>query len=375
MNKIDINHIDKSKWATNRFDQIASSISERVEPTNTDLDIYVGLEHLDSDSIHIQRTGKKNDVEGTKLRVYPGDVIFGRRRAYQRKAAIATFDGFCSAHALVLRANPKVIDPKLFPFFLHSDEFMHRAINISVGSLSPTINWGTLKHEEFLLPPKEQQAKIAELLWATDDVIQRLHFLQECLIKLRMIAVELSSNGDTTKSQLSEAIIQKKNVSNSPHSREKYIGLEHVPSGAYRCMNFGTSESAEANCFEFDKGDLLYSKLRPYLDKVFIASFEGVCTTELIVMNTIDGYLPDYILSIFHSPSFIAYVNSKSYGTKMPRVSFEIIGNYLAYLPKTDVQIRIVEKINKIQQHIDMVSSQVDSSRSIQRRLINEVFK
>jgi len=165
--------LDKSKWKLFRFDQIAINITERVEPKNTDLEIYVGLEHIDPESIHIKRFGKREDVEGTKLRVYPGDVIFGRRRAYQRKAAIAEFDGFCSAHAMVLRANEAVIDKKLFPFFLHSDAFMHRAIDISVGSLSPTINWGTLKEQEFLLPPKDQQAKIAELLWAGDELLEQ----------------------------------------------------------------------------------------------------------------------------------------------------------------------------------------------------------
>jgi type I restriction enzyme, S subunit len=178
---IDIKNLDKSEWKVYKFEKIAKSIGERVEPTNTDLEIYVGLEHLDSDSIHIKRYGKKDDVSGTKLRCYPGDVIFGRRRAYQRKAAIVEFDGFCSAHSLVLRPNPDVIDPRLFPFFLHSDTFMHRAIDISVGSLSPTINWGTLKNEEFLLPPKDQQARLAELLWAADEVVEKNNGLIDSL--------------------------------------------------------------------------------------------------------------------------------------------------------------------------------------------------
>jgi restriction endonuclease S subunit len=160
-----IKDLDKSHWKYFRFEDIAFNITERVEPLDTNLDVYVGLEHIEPESLHIKRFGKKEDVEGTKLRFYPGDIIFGRRRAYQRKAAIAPCDGFCSAHAMVLRANPEVIDLRLFPFFLHSDSFMHRAVDISVGSLSPTINWGTLKDQEFLLTPKDQQAKIAELLW------------------------------------------------------------------------------------------------------------------------------------------------------------------------------------------------------------------
>ena len=172
MTKIDLNNLDKSTWETFEFEEIAFKISETVDPNKTDLPIYVGLEHLDAEDIHIRRTGTPDDVNGQKLKCYPGDVIFGKRRAYQRKAAIVDFEGICSAHAFVLRANPEVIDPKLFPFFLHSDQFMHRAVDISVGGLSPTINWGDLKHQEFLLPPKDQQAQLAELLWAMDEVIE-----------------------------------------------------------------------------------------------------------------------------------------------------------------------------------------------------------
>ena len=170
---IDLNNLDKSSWKTHRFDEIAQNISERVDPNNTDLTVYIGLEHLDSGSIHIKRSGTPDDVNGQKLRFYKGDVIFGRRRAYQRKAGVATTDGFCSAHALVLRANPEVIDPELFPFFLHSDLFMNLAVDISVGSLSPTINWGNLKEKKFRLPPKKVQKKLADLLKSKDLSIQK----------------------------------------------------------------------------------------------------------------------------------------------------------------------------------------------------------
>ena len=80
---IDLNNMDKSEWKTYRFDEIAQNISERIDPNNTDLKVYIGLEHLDSGSIHIKRSGTPDDVNGQKLRFYKGDVIFGRRRAYQ----------------------------------------------------------------------------------------------------------------------------------------------------------------------------------------------------------------------------------------------------------------------------------------------------
>ena len=174
--KIDLNNLDKSDWKTYRFDEIAQNISERVDPNNTELEVYIGLEHIDSESLHIKRHGTPDDVNGTKLKFYKDDIIFGRRRAYQRKAGIATCDGFCSAHALVLRANPDVIDPALFPFFMHSDLFMNRAVDISVGSLSPTINWGTLKHQEFLIPPKGLHKLLSGLLKAADSNLEKLKY-------------------------------------------------------------------------------------------------------------------------------------------------------------------------------------------------------
>jgi restriction endonuclease S subunit len=173
LQKIDLNILDKSTWESFRFEEITNRVAEGVDPNTTTLEKYVGLEHIDADNIHIKRFGTPDDVSGGKLKCYPGNVIFGKRRAYQRKAAIVDFEGICSAHAFVFRANPEVIDPKLFPFFLHSDQFMHRAVDISVGGLSPTINWGDLKGQEFLLPPKAEQARLAELLWAIEEVVEK----------------------------------------------------------------------------------------------------------------------------------------------------------------------------------------------------------
>ncbi|WBL23545.1 restriction endonuclease subunit S [Zunongwangia sp. HRR-M8] len=171
--RIGLNNLDKSNWKTYKFENIAQKVSKTIKPEEAEVSVYVGLEHIDAEDIHIRRKGVPADVKGGKLKCSPGDVIFGKRRAYQRKAAIVDFEGICSAHAFVFRAKPKVLLPELFPFFLHSDQFMHRMVDISVGGLSPTINWGDLKHQEFLLPPLDKQAELAELLWAMDTVIER----------------------------------------------------------------------------------------------------------------------------------------------------------------------------------------------------------
>ncbi|WP_131522944.1 restriction endonuclease subunit S [Nitrobacter sp. Nb-311A] len=170
--------ISKAGWTRVRFDQIATQINERVDnPAEAGVERYVGLEHLDPDSLRIRRWGEPTDVESTKLRFQPGDIIFGKRRVYQRKVAVADFEGICSAHAMVLRAKPGAVLPDFLPFFMQSDLFMERALSISVGSLSPTINWTALAAEEFLLPPIREQSRLVEALSAADKLAEVQHDL------------------------------------------------------------------------------------------------------------------------------------------------------------------------------------------------------
>ena len=152
----------KPGWKRVKFAQLAECVNDRVDdPSKSGVDRYVGLDHLDPESLTIRRWGAPDEVESTKLRFKPGDIIFGKRRAYQRKLAVADFEGICSAHAMVLRAKSAAVLPEFLPFFMQSDTFMERAVAISVGSLSPTINWKTLAAEEFGLPPLEEQRRLA----------------------------------------------------------------------------------------------------------------------------------------------------------------------------------------------------------------------
>jgi type I restriction enzyme S subunit len=178
-------------WRVVRFDQMADSITERVDdPSEAGVEHYVGLEHLDPESLKIRRWGAPDDVAATKLRFQPGDIIFGRRRAYQRKLAVAEFEGICSAHALVLRAREDVVAEEFLPFFMQSEVFFERALSISVGSLSPTINWKTLAQQKFAVPPIEEQRRIAEVLWAADDLVQQHNHTRACVENLQASVLE-----------------------------------------------------------------------------------------------------------------------------------------------------------------------------------------
>ena len=190
-------------WKLVRFGDVAESIMERVDdPSKAGVERYVGLEHLDSDTTVIRRWGKPEDVEATKLRFYPGDVIYARRRAYQRKLGVADFEGICSAHALVLRARTSTCVPEFLPYFLQGDAFHRRALDISVGSLSPTINWKTLAVQEFALPPLDEQRRIADVLRAADEVVEGLRLVQERMLLTLAAFGAAVATGGVAKSDL-----------------------------------------------------------------------------------------------------------------------------------------------------------------------------
>lgn len=184
-----------------RFDQIAINSTEKKKPEESDKYTYIGLEHLDSMDLEVHRWGSEVAPKGEKLLMKKGDVLFGKRRAYQKKVAIAPFDGIFSAHGMVLRPNEKIVDKDFFPLFISSDYFLDAAIKISVGSLSPTINWRDLRELKFCLPDLETQRKLAKVLWAINVTMQKYKVLlakTDELVKSQFIELF----GDTGKYEL-----------------------------------------------------------------------------------------------------------------------------------------------------------------------------
>ncbi len=156
-----------------KFGDLVYNITEKATPVAGDEELYIGLEHLDSGSLRVTRWGSKVALKGDKLKMREGDVLFGRRNTYLRRVAIAPHDGLFSAHGMIFRAKTECIDPDYLPFFLASDCFMEEAIRISVGSLSPTVNWKELKELEFTIPDLETQHKNAQTLLAANDLKEK----------------------------------------------------------------------------------------------------------------------------------------------------------------------------------------------------------
>ena len=149
----------------------------------------VGLEHLIPEEITL--TAWNEGSENTFSKMFrKGNVLFGRRRAYLKKAAVAPFDGICSGDITVIEAKPDRILPELLPFIIQNDDLFEFAVGKSAGSLSPRVKWEHLKNYEFELPDMEKQKELAELLWAMDNTkksYQKLIAATDELVKSQFI--------------------------------------------------------------------------------------------------------------------------------------------------------------------------------------------
>ena len=373
LEKIDLRNLDKSNWKTFKFEKIAAKISETVLPDMAEVDIYIGLEHIDGEDIHIRRQGSPKDVKGGKLRCYPGDVIFGKRRAYQRKAAIVDFDGICSAHAFVFRANKDVIDPKLFPFFLHSDQFMHRMIDISVGGLSPTINWSDLKCEEFSLPPKEQQAKLAELLWTADDNILKQNSIIQKL-KLNLLVMNKDLFKANTKTMKIKNLILKEKNQKAEEGIEPYIEIGDV--NLFNKEIVIKTKVSVKGSIHAKKGSTLVSKVRPNREAITLLKSDQVISSGFSILNPDNQLVTnEYLFHCLAWNTRFSYLMSRlATGTTYPTISDDDVKNYK--IPSLEISSQKVytKKFNAVYRQMVDFADFLSKTRSLNKIILNQIF-
>lgn len=363
---------DRSDWRSYKFGEIATNISERVEPSKSDAEIYVGLEHLDPDSIHIRRFGTPSDVEGTKLKVYKGDIIFGRRRAYQRKAAIAEFNGICSAHSMVLRANPRTIEPDLFPFFIHSDVFMNRAVAISEGSLSPTIKWKSLSEQEFRLPPRPLQKKIAETLCALDCLNEK------SLVNLDKLNIFYASflNGFISKftgEKLRLSDIYKFQKGKNPKGLQAST-IESVPYCTTNYLRSGLAENFVSNdklsdSIMVDESDIIILWDGSNAGEIFMGKKGVLASTMCKLIPTKQEISKKFIyyFLVFKSRD----IRKSTQGSAVPHVNPSYVGNLEIPILGEELEERIVHQLEIIESAIKSQQNYLTALKVLQKILIN----
>ena len=371
---------------TFKFDEIAFNSTEKKKPVDEDKYTYLGLEHLDSDSIYVTRYGADVAPKGDKLIMKKGDVLFGKRRAYQKKVAIAPFDGIFSAHGMVLRPKEDVIDKDFFPMFIKSDYFLDAAIKISVGSLSPTINWRDLKELKFELPSLEEQRKLAEVLWAIYDMkdkYKKLILATDELVKSQFIEMfdrpeyervklkkisTLFADGDwiETKDQSNDGIrlVQTGNIGNGYYidkeAHSRYISDETF---------------LRLNCTEILPGDILISRLPDPIGRGCILPNgigKAITAVDCTIVRLKDMVETEYLIGFTQTDLYRSQIESAKTGTTRKRISRKNLEKVLIPIPPIEKQMVFVELIKESDKSKFALQEAIKDLDALSKKIIAE---
>lgn len=366
---------------------------ERRETIKTDKSNFpvVGLEHLVPEQI--QLTEWSNDADNTFTKMFhKGDILFGRRRAYLKKAALAPFDGICSGDITVIAPIENGIAPELLPFIIQNDDFFDYAIEKSAGSLSPRVKWEHLKEYEFELPALEEQKKLAKILWAAEETKQAYKKL-------------LQKTDDMVKSQFIEMF-------GRPGSDDKGWGLKDLDgccvinpkrrSGVDDNIDVSfapmtaVSEDGHIDLSEvrpycdvktgftaFEERDVLFAKITPCMENGKGAVAEelingiGAGSTEFHVLRPLPGVSNPYwlyVITMFKAFRINARKAMTGTGGQL-RVPASYLKEYQISLPPIDLQNEFETFYKQSDKSKFELQKSLDNLNAMKKALINENFK
>jgi type I restriction enzyme, S subunit len=370
---------------THFADVVSLSTSRLADPAAAGIERFVGLEHIEPENLHIRNWGLVADGTTFTSHFKPGQVLFGKRRAYQRKVAVADFEGVCSGDIYIFESkDPKVLLPELLPFICQSEGFYEYAVKTSAGSLSPRTNWSHLANFEFPLPPLDEQRRIADLLWAADDVveknqevvqrlsvIQKWHFeswLTDGNMNAGWIEVKLSDVCDIQNGQI--------DPKESPYCDMVHIASDDIESGTGGIleMNTAAQDQVISGNYLFTEKAIVYSKIRPNLKKVVFPKFSGVCSADVYPIYPRENILPDLLFQLLLSETFTQYAISQSARSAIPKINRDGLLAFKFRLPPLRVQEKIAEILNDIFQSLELAKQHVQNSKILKRELLQKTL-
>ncbi|KAF5091557.1 Type I restriction modification DNA specificity domain protein [anaerobic digester metagenome] len=303
-----------------------------------------------------------------------------------------------------VKCNPKKLIPLFLYYWLTSDEgqkyIFSRVSQVGVPQIQKPLS--TLREASFRCPPLPTQKAIAHILGTLDDKIELNRRMNETLESIaRAIfkswfidfdpvrakaegrqpegmdaatAALFPSEFETVEGQeipkgwkiktlgdiaynFRENITAEKLDENIP-----YIALEHMPRKSIALSEWAYGDVVESNKSQFNKGDILFGKLRPYFHKVGIAPINGVCSTDILVIRPNIEHLHSFVICLVSSDDFVSHSNLSSTGTKMPRCNWKDMAKYQVILPQIDI-LKIFDKVISI--NLKLIIHQIFEIRTL----------
>jgi len=379
----------------------------------------IAVKHLGKNRIlhdDLPRVGPEDRERLSRYTLYEGDIVFGRKGAVERRAYVTSSENgwLQGSDCIRVRFNLKNIDSKFVSYTLGTPAYRKWIERNAQGATMPSLNQEIIGRIPLPLAPLPEQQAITNILGSLDDKIELNRQMNETLeamaraifkswfvdfapvrakvegrepfgmdtetaalfpnefedVEGRIVPKEwkFGNLGDVAKN-LRRGISAHAIPPNTP-----YIGLEHMPCKSIALDRWGYSDGLESNKLQFERGNILFGKLRPYFHKVGVAPVNGVCSTDILIISPKSDLWFAFVLGHASSDAFVDYTNAASTGTKMPRTNWQDMAHYEIVIPPNKIAEKFNLKIRPIIQKINLNIYESNSLSAIRDTLLPKLL-
>ena len=341
---------------------------------------------------------QKEPPDKEKYLLKTGDIVISRAGSVGYSYLVKNPQNAVFASYLIRFKPSSIVDENYLMFFLKSPNYWKTISKEKAGIALANVNATKLKRIEIPLPPLAEQhrivAKLDTLFTQLDTAVDSLKKAQVQLQHYRRSTLKAAFEGELTKEwreghgkkgrKAIKEVVQLKEVVNlrrekvQPKNNSKnlnFVGLKHIDSGVSILKRWGDASEVKSTKARFYPNDILYGKLRPYLDKVVIAEMEGICSADILVFTANSKIIPRFLVYLLHSCPFRSHAIATSSGITLPRTSWKALGEFTFALPSIAEQERIVSELETHLSIADKVEVTITSELARADRLRQSILK
>lgn len=404
------------KWPITKVGDISIRVTKGTTPTTiggrfVDSGIgFIKVESItDQGQIDVSRLSFIDEESNKLLQrsvINENDILFTIAGTIGRVALVSAevLPANTNQAVAIIRPNTDLVEPRFLYYALRDTKRIQQAHSRVVQSVQANFSLSELSGMELSLPERHEQKAISYILGALDDKIELNRRINETLESIARATfkswfvdfdpVRAKADGsqpvgmdaetaalfpDSFKESTAGSIPAEwklgilgdiaKNLRTSIRAEDlsgnmPYIGLEHMPRKSLTLSEWSDSSEVASNKSIFSKGDFLFGKLRPYFHKVGIAPVDGVCSTDILVIQPIEPEFYSIVVMTISSNEFIAYTDSSSTGTKMPRTNWTDMSIYEVLIPSPETAKAFTELVEPVMM---LIQENISNSRTLAR--------
>lgn len=383
----------KSGWRRVKFgDVVRLSKARCADPLAEGVERYVGLEHLEPGDLRIRNWGNVADGVTFTSVFQPGQVLFGKRRAYQRKVAVADFSGVCSGDIYVMETkDAQVLMPELLPFICQTDAFFDHAVGTSAGSLSPRTNWTSLANFELNLPGPEAQRLILTALSSCSLLEDEYASANKCAINL------LGSHANAIFADRKYELVQFERVLTRQPQSGIYKAPEFLGSGT-KIVNMGElfgfdviADSIEMKRMELTReevakykltsDDLIFGRRSIVLEGAGKCSMVAALQEPVIFESSIlrvtvtpELVLPKFIFEWLRSPRGIQQITRIRSVTTVAGITGSDLKKIAVPVMPIAEQLAISDELSSMRASVSAISQRQAANRHLKKTILEKLL-